>query len=172
MNIVLTGFMGTGKTAVGKKTAKALNMQYIDTDEVIEKDVGRKIHRIFEDSGEKYFRGIEAKVVKCVALLDGFVISTGGGVVLKKENMKELEKNGMVICLAASPEVILKRTRSAIYRPLLNVNDPAGKIKELLEKRAPFYKRCSLMIDTSGKSIEEVSVDIISFARQAGKNSQ
>ncbi len=166
MNIVLTGFMGTGKTAVGKQIAKALNMKYIDSDELIEKDVGKKIHRIFEDSGEKYFREVETKVVKCVGLLDGFVISTGGGVVLKEGNMKELERSGMIICLTTSPEVILKRTRHTSYRPLLNVKDPAGKIKKLLEKRAPFYKRCSLMIDTSAKSIGEVAEEIIQFVKQ------
>lgn len=172
MNIVLTGFMGTGKTVVGKKVAKALNMKYIDTDEVIEKDAGRKIHQIFEESGEKHFREVETKVVKCVGLLDGFVISAGGGVVLKKENMEELERNGMVICLTASPEVILRRTRNTSYRPLLNVEDPAGKIKELLEKRAPFYKRCSLMIDTSEKSTGKVAEEIIRFVKRPGKKRQ
>ncbi len=159
--------MGTGKTAAGKKIANALDMKYIDMDEVIEKDVGKSISRIFRDSGEEYFREVEKKVVKCVALLDGFVISTGGGVVLKNENMDELEKNGTVICLTAAPEVILKRTRNTSYRPLLNVEDPEGKIRRLLEKRESYYKRCSLMVDTSEKSVKEVVTEVVRHIKQA-----
>jgi len=163
MNIVLTGMMGTGKTVIGKKLAQKLNMKYISTDEVIEKDVGMPIPKIFKKRGEPYFRDVETKAVKCVAMLDNFVIDTGGGVVQRGENMEELERNGAIICLTASPEVILKRTSKTNYRPLLNVDDPVSEIKGLLEKRKQFYKRCSRMIDTSNKGIEEVVNEIIEF---------
>lgn len=163
MNIVLTGMMGTGKTVVGKKLAQELNMKYISTDEMIEKDVGMSIAKIFKRKGEPYFRDVETKAIKCVAMLDNYVIDTGGGVVQRKENMEELERNGAIICLTASPEVILKRTRKTNYRPLLNVDNPVSEIKKLLKKRERFYKRCSRMIDTSNKGIEEVVDEIMKF---------
>jgi shikimate kinase len=163
MNIVLTGMMGTGKTVVGKKLTQKLNMKYIDTDGMIEKDAGMSIPKIFKRKGEPYFRDVETKAVKCVAMLDNYVIDTGGGVVQRSENMEELERNGVIICLTASPEVILKRTSKTNYRPLLNVDDPVNEIKRLLKKREQFYKRCSRMIDTSHKGIEEVADEIIKF---------
>jgi len=163
MNIVLTGMMGTGKTVVGKGLAGKLNMKYISTDEMIEKDVGMSIPKIFEGKGEPYFRDVESKAIKCVAMLDNFVIDTGGGVVQKSENMEELERNGVIVCLTASPEVILTRTKKTKYRPLLNVENPETEIRRLLKKREPFYKRCSMMIDTSNKRIEEVVDEIIKF---------
>jgi len=163
MNIVLTGMMGTGKTAVGKKVAQKLNMEYISTDEIIEKDVGISIPRIFEKKGEPYFRDVESKAIKCVAMLDNLVIDTGGGVVQRSENMEELERNGVIICLTASPETILERTSRTNYRPLLNVDDRKDEIRKLLKKRKQFYKRCSRMIDTSHKGIEEVANEIIKF---------
>ncbi|MBA7510356.1 Shikimate kinase [subsurface metagenome] len=163
MNIVLTGMMGTGKTVVGKKLAQKLNMKYIDTDGMIEKDAGMSIPKIFKRKGEPYFRDVETKAVKCVAMLDNYVIDTGGGVVQRSENMEELERNGVIICLTASPEVILERTSKTNYRPLLNVDGPVNEIKKLLKKRKRFYKRCSRMIDTSNKGIEEVVDEIIKF---------
>ena len=166
MNIVLTGMMGTGKTVVGKKIAQKLNMKYIGTDEIIEKDVGMSIPKIFKRKGEPYFRDVETKAVKCVALLDNFVIDTGGGVVQRSENMEELERNGVIICLTASPEAILRRTSKTNYRPLLNVDDPVSEIEKLLKKRERFYKRCSRMIDTSNKRIEEIVDEIIKFVSE------
>ncbi len=166
MNIVLTGMMGTGKTAVGKKLAQKLNMKYIDTDGMIEKDAGISIPKIFKQKGEPYFRDVETKAVKCVALLDNFVIDTGGGVVQRSENMEELERNGMIICLTAFPEAILERTSKMNYRPLLNVDDPVSEINRLLKERERFYKRCSRMIDTSNKGIEEVVDEIIKFVSE------
>jgi shikimate kinase len=163
MNIVLTGMMGTGKTVIGEKLAEKLNMKYISTDEMIKKDVGMSIPKIFEKKGEPYFRDVETKAVKCVAMLDNFVIDTGGGVVQKSENMEELERNGVIICLTASPQVILRRTSRTDYRPLLNVDNPEDEVKKLLKKRERFYKRCSRMIDTSNKGIEEIVDEIIKF---------
>ena len=163
MNIVFTGFMGTGKTSVGRKVARKLDMKYIDTDEVIEKDVGAGITQIFQQHGEAHFREVESKVVKCVSMLDGFVICTGGGVVLSENNMKELEKKGRVICLTAEPAEILKRTKGTNYRPLLNVEDPEGKIRERLAKRERYYKKCSVMIDTTGKKIDDIVTEVLDY---------
>lgn len=171
MNIVLTGFMGTGKTVVGKRLAERLGMQYIDIDEVIEKDVGMRIFDIFKRKGEAYFRKVETEAIKCVAILDNFVIATGGGVVLKKENMEELEKNGTVICLTANPQIILERTNKDTLRPLLKGKKPADNIERLLKEREPFYKRCHKMIDTSQRNIEELVEEIITFFRDRNENS-
>jgi len=163
MNIVLTGMMGTGKTAVGKMLAQKLNMEYISTDRIIEKEVGMSIPKIFKEKGEPYFRDAETKAVNSAAILDNFVIDTGGGVVQKSENMEELERNGVIICLTASPEAMLRRTSKTDYRPLLNVENPESEIRKLLKKRKQFYRRCSRMIDTSHKEIEEVVDEIIKF---------
>ncbi len=165
----MTGMMGTGKTVVGKKLAQKLNMKYISTDEMIEKDVGMSIPKIFKRKGEPYFRDVETKAIKCVAMLDNYVIDTGGGVVQRNENMEELERNGAIICLTASPEVILGRTRKTNYRPLLNVDNPVSAIKKLLKKRERFYKRCSRMIDTSNKGIQEVVDEIMKFLSEREK---
>lgn len=156
MNIILTGFMGTGKSAVSKLLAEKLSWQYIDTDEIIEKEQGVPISAIFATKGEPYFREIESAAIRRISALDKVVISCGGGVVLKKENMDELEKNGFIICLTASPEKIYGRVKHNTDRPLLKVDNPLQKINELLELRKPFYSRCSLMIDTTDLPVSGV----------------
>lgn len=163
MNIVLIGFMGTGKSRIGKQLAKELGMKYIDTDQMIEKKEGKSIPEIFQQEGEEYFRRIEAEVVNRVSRLDQYVISTGGGVVLKPENIKALKKNGYLVCLQAAPEVILKRTtEEKEERPLLKgFADRRERIKELLQKRDPLYKQADFTIDTSYLSISQTVRKII-----------
>ena len=156
MNIILTGFMGTGKSAVGRRLARRLGMEYLDTDELIEEREGSKIYHIFEKKGEPYFRKVEAAMVREVSHLDNHVISTGGGVVLKDENIKALRRNGFIICLTANPEVILKRTERIQDRPLLNEPDPEKRIKELLRMRRAYYEKADFSIDTSKLPVEEI----------------
>jgi shikimate kinase len=160
MNLVITGFMGTGKSVVGKIVAQKLGWQFFDTDEIIEQETGIKIPDIFARKGEPYFRDLETKTAKLLSLLYKSVISCGGGMVLKSENMDELERTGVVVCLAANPETILERTKES-GRPLLAVKDPLAKIKEMLRAREQFYKRCRLLIDTSALSPEQVADKII-----------
>ena len=169
MNIVLTGFMGTGKSAVGKLIAKRLGWQFFDTDEVIEKDIKLKISDIFKYKGEPYFREVEAKAIKLVSLLDKAVIACGGGVVLRAENMNELEKNGIVICLCASPEKVLSRTSKNTDRPLLKTPDPLSKIKDLLKTRETCYKRCHISIGTDNYTVEQVVDKILNDPSIKGK---
>lgn len=172
MKIVLTGFMGTGKSQIGKGLAKELRMSYLDTDELIEKREKDSISTIFKKRGEKYFRRLETKVVKEVALLDNYVISTGGGVVLGEENIRVLKKNAFIICLLASPQVIFERTKGNEKRPLLEVNNQKKRIGELLELRKPYYERADFSVDTSTLSSEEVVGKIVEFLEKKKSISQ
>ncbi len=160
-NIVLTGFMGTGKTEVGRILSRKLGYVLVDADTEIEKEQGMTITDIFKQYGEPKFRDIEADVIRRLSEMENAVISTGGGAVLRQDNMDNLRKNGVVICLTASPETILKRTSNNNDRPLLQVEDPLKKIKELLEFRKPYYEKADIMIDTEGKSPIEVAEEII-----------
>ncbi len=160
-NVILTGFMGTGKTEVGRMLAQKLGYKLIDADTEIEKEQKITITEIFKQYGEPKFRDIEADVIKRLSLIKNSVISTGGGAVLRQENIDNLKKNGIIICLTASPETILKRTGNNNDRPLLQVENPLQKIKELLEFRKPYYERSDVMIDTEGKSPLQVVEEII-----------
>jgi len=161
MNIVLTGFMGTGKSEVGKRLAKALGYKFIDTDELIEKEAKLRITEIFERKGEPFFRDLETITIKRVASMDKAVIAAGGGAVLRKENMDVLEKTGVVVCLRAAPEKIIERLKGDETRPLLKVKDPLAKIKEILDSRQKYYERCSISVDTSVLSPEEIVREIL-----------
>ncbi|OGW75271.1 MAG: hypothetical protein A2Z72_00915 [Omnitrophica bacterium RBG_13_46_9] len=159
-NIVLVGFMGTGKTRIAKMLSERLNMDYVSTDDLVEEKEKTPISEIFSKKGEDYFRRAEKYAVKKASLMENIVLDTGGGVVIDPENVENLKKNGVVICLWAEPEIILERTKRYAHRPLLNVDSPLGKIKELLAIREPFYKRAGYHIDTSKMSAEQVADEI------------
>jgi len=163
MNIILIGFMGTGKSVVGRKLAERLSMGYLGTDELIEEREKRKIFQIFQERGEEYFRKVESRVIKEVCLRDNCVIATGGGVVLKEENMKALKKNGLIICLSANPETIWQRTASDERRPLLKCQNPKERIRNLLKVRKPYYQKADFIIDTSSLTDEEVVEEIMAM---------
>src|SRR3972149_7672422 len=110
-NIVLVGFMGTGKSVVGKKLAKVLKRELVDTDKLIEKKAGKPIPDIFSENGEPYFRELESKVIEDISKKEKCIIITGGGVVLREENITNLKKNGVIICLNASPKIIYERVK-------------------------------------------------------------
>lgn len=155
-NIVIVGFMGTGKTVVAKGLAEKLNRDFLELDGIIEGKEGMSIREIFEKKGEAYFRKIEKEAVKEAAKKQGLVISAGGGAIIDEENFRNLKRNGTIICLEASPDVILKRTKGNTCRPLLNVGDPKKRIEELLKKRKPYYKKVDFRIDTDNLKIEQV----------------
>ena len=161
MNIVIIGFMGTGKTVVAKALAKELKKDYVSMDNVIEKKEGKSISDIFAQKGEPYFRNVEKEVAKELSEKDGLIIDAGGGVVLNEENIKNLKNNGKIICLTATIDVIFERTKRHTHRPLLNVEDPKKKIKELFDFRTPYYKKADHEIDTSKKSIREIVKEIV-----------
>ncbi|TAL23865.1 MAG: shikimate kinase [Nitrospirae bacterium] len=167
-NIVLTGFMGTGKTEVGKLVAQKLGYKLIDVDSEIEKEKKMKITEIFKECGEPGFRKIESDVIRRLSDMDNAVIPAGGGAVLRQENMDNFRRKGVIVCLAASPETILKRTGNDSTRPLLQVDDPMKKIKELLELRKPYYEKADIMIDTEGKTPLQVAEEIIERVKSEG----
>ncbi|MBI4684221.1 MAG: shikimate kinase [Nitrospirae bacterium] len=160
-NIVLTGFMGTGKTEVSRELSRILGWTAIDIDTEIEKSQKMPITEIFKQSGELIFRDMETDTIKKFSKNKNVIISTGGGAVLRQENMDALRENGAIICLTASPETIFKRTGSSNDRPLLKVDDPLKKIKELLKFRNPYYEKADIMIDTEHKTPLEIAEEII-----------
>ncbi|MEW6675619.1 MAG: shikimate kinase [Nitrospirota bacterium] len=171
-NIILTGFMGTGKTAVGRELSRLLNMKLIDIDTEIEKSQKMTINEIFRQFGEPRFREIETEMIKKLSDNNNIIISAGGGVVLRQENMDALRKNGIIICLMATPETILKRTSHNSDRPLLQVENPLERIKELLNFRRPFYEKADIMIDTEDKTPLQIAEEIIDKIRLKGSRGQ
>lgn len=165
-NIYLVGFMGTGKTAVGKELARRKKWQFLDLDELIEFRHKRTISDIFVKEGEAYFRRIEKGVLKEVSVEKNFVIACGGGIVLDKENIRIMKETGTMICLSTSVQTILKRTSGVGHRPLLNVKKPNEKIEMLLKFRAPFYAQADYTIDTSDLTIEETVKKIIKILKR------
>ncbi len=160
-NLYLVGFMGTGKSAVGRELAKKLKRHFVDLDGLIELKEKRPIADIFAKEGEAYFRKIESKMLREVAKEKGFVAACGGGIVIIEENIKMMKDSGIMICLSARPEVILKRVSGATHRPLLNVENPQEKIELLLKLRSPYYAKADKTIDTSKLSIKEVVAKIL-----------
>ncbi len=152
--------MGTGKTEVGRILAKKLGYIFVDVDHEIEKGQKMTVAEIFRLRGEDAFRDLESDVIKRVSEMDKVVIATGGGAVLRQENRESLRKKGIVVCLTAAPETLLKRTRSSRERPLLHVEDPLQRIKELLDFRRPYYEKADIIVDTEGKSPFETAEEI------------
>jgi len=161
-NVVLIGFMGTGKTAVGQMVASRLGRPFVDTDALIEERAGRPIPRIFADDGEEAFRRLEAAVVAAASAQESVVIATGGGVVLRPENMARLRRNGVIVALRADPRAILARVGATSRRPLLGA-DPEESIRRLLQERNVLYGDADLTIDTSTLSMEDVASRVIAF---------
>ncbi|MDP8230683.1 MAG: shikimate kinase [Candidatus Gorgyraea atricola] len=160
-NVVLVGFMGTGKTVVAKRLAEKLKREFLELDAIIEKREGMSIKDIFEKKGEPYFRELEKEVVKASSQKQDLVISAGGGAIIDEENFNTLKPNSIIICLQASPDTIMQRTKGNVCRPLLNVSDPKKRIEELLAKRAPYYKKANHCVPTDNLTIDQV-VDQIS----------
>ena len=164
-NIVLTGFMGAGKTTIGRALAKKLQMRLVDIDEEIEKEQKMSINDIFSRHGEPHFRDIETAMIRELSRDKNVIISTGGGAVLRDENMEALKENGIIFCLNATAETILERTGRNQDRPLLKVENPKEKINELLAYRRPFYERAGIMIETDDKTPLEVVQEIMEIVK-------
>jgi len=162
-NIVLIGFMATGKTSIAHFLAEKLKKKFVSTDSLIEKKAKKTIPQIFKEKGEICFRELEIQIIKKVSKMKNVIIDCGGGVVLNKINIDRLKENGMIFLLTASPQEILKReSKQKGARPLLSKKSKLKIIKELLNFREPFYKvACDYKIDTTKLSIEEAGKKII-----------
>ncbi|MCK5434031.1 MAG: shikimate kinase [Dehalococcoidales bacterium] len=167
-NIALIGFMGVGKTAVGKALAKKLNRKFAELDLLIERKAGKPIPEIFQQDGELTFRELEIDVTKEIAREKYLVIACGGGVVLNKINIDRLKEESRIVCLTASPRVILERVSGEPWgRPLLKVDNPSSAIQGLLRFREPFYEiSADIKIDTSKLDIDSVAEQIISRLKE------
>ncbi len=154
-NIILTGFMGTGKTSIGRLMAERLRREFIDMDAVIEERTGRSIPQIFQEQGEEAFRALERELCRELAARSGLVIATGGGALVNAENRAALGATGDIICLRADPDVIMARVGASTNRPKLDGTDRRARIEALLDERAAAYDAIPLQLDTSQLSLAE-----------------
>jgi len=161
MNIVLTGFMGTGKSVVGRHVAQELRTPFIDIDIAITKKAGASIKDIFVTKGEPAFRAFESEVIAELASQDKTVIATGGGALLDPKNLENLQKNGILVCLTARVGTLLERLKEDLTRPLLAGENVEQKMERLMQERQSIYKLCPIQVDTDGKTIAQVAKEII-----------
>ena len=161
-NIVFIGFSGVGKTSVGKQLANLLKKSFYDTDIEIQKSVGISIPEFFEKYGEVYFRKEEHETVKRLSQYDNCVISTGGGIVLNKNNLDLLKEKGLIICLKARPEVVYRRIEIFNNRPLLKENLYKSIIR-LMKEREGLYNQADFTLDTSDLELDQVIDQILTF---------
>jgi shikimate kinase len=167
VNLALIGFMGAGKTSVGRLAAEQLRFEFLDTDDLIQSRTGRTITEIFKTDGEPAFRAMERQVVSELATCERTVICTGGGLPTNPDNLTSLKTHALVVCLWASPEKIWERVRNQSHRPLLHTPDPQAKIRELLTVREPFYKQADILLNTDIRSVREVAQQVVHQFREA-----
>jgi len=160
-NLYITGFMGTGKSVVGKTLAQKTGKIFIDVDKAIKDRQGKKIVDIFNEWGESHFRKLETNLLKEIMQRNDLVIATGGGTLLSEENVQLANQGGTIICLCANPMVIYQRIKEDNKRPLLNKRDKLEEIKYFLEKRKVQYNQFPWQVDTSKLTVEEVVDEII-----------
>lgn len=168
MNIILIGFRGTGKTTVGKILAQRLGKEFIDADEYLEQKEKRTIKDIFREGGEALFREVEAKIIEELCLLDNKVIATGGGAILREENIRNLKRNGILILLETDVDTVYKRIYADIQtrqrRPNLTNRDGYQEIEYLLEYRRPLYDRIAdFVVNTTSTSVNDSINKIIAL---------
>lgn len=169
-NIALIGFMGSGKSAVGKRLARKLGYDFVDTDKEIERKNGRLIRQIWKEKGEEYFRQIESTVIKEVTMAKNKVIACGGGAVLDPVNIQFIKESCLVVYLKATSNQLYQRLKYATDRPLLNVPDAQKEIRRLLGAREKAYHEVSdLIVDTSGLTVDGVVDQIMSRIKQNGE---
>jgi shikimate kinase len=156
-NIILCGFMATGKTSVGKRLAAILHYDFLDLDAVIEEEAGASIPQIFSSQGEPAFRKLESRMVERVAEKTKCVIATGGGTIVNPKNLETLKRCGVVVALTADIPAILLRVGSGDDRPLLQGGDRLERVRSLMELRAPVYAKADMIVDTSSLGIDEVA---------------
>lgn len=170
-NVILIGFMGTGKTSTGKMLASKLGCAFIDMDQKIEEEAGRRIPEIFAQQGEEYFRQLERELVERLSARRNAVISTGGGTVKNPANVAAFKKSGIIICLSASVDAVLERTKRHGTRPVLDQADQGDRrkaVESLMEERKNLYQQADFTIDTSELSPLQVVEAIVRYLKTRG----
>lgn len=170
-NVVLIGFMGTGKSSIGKMLAVRLGCAFLDLDHHIERQEGKTVFEIFEDEGEAHFRSLEQRVVREIAVRKNLVLATGGGTVQDEGNRRILRDWGVTVCLTAKAEVIFARTSRRGERPILDrleEGDRQQAILSLLESREGVYAEADYFVDTSDLSPLQVVEEILRYLRRGG----
>ena len=160
-NLALIGFMGTGKSCVGRLAAEVLHFTFLDTDHVIEARAGKAVSEIFAQDGEPAFRQWERRIVEELTRREKTVIATGGGLPTDEANLASLKTHALVVCLWASPESIWERVRGHEHRPLLNGDDPLAKVRQLLAARGPYYRQADVLVNTGMRSVREVALQVV-----------
>jgi len=160
-NLYLVGFMGTGKSAVGRSVAQRLGFEFIDSDHEIERTAGKTIPEIFESVGEAGFREMEKQFMENGHRSNGMIVSCGGGLIAQPGMLELVKSMGPVVCLLASVETIYERTSKNSNRPLLQTEDPKARIRELLSEREPIYRKAGTEVLTDGRSINEVVSHVV-----------
>lgn len=163
-NLVLFGFMGSGKSTVGKLAAEKLKLKFVDMDQLLEERHGCTIEEMFSIQGEAFFRQAESDLVAELSKQESLLISTGGGVVLRDENMALFKASGIPILLKVDAERAFERTRGS-KRPLLKSEDPSKRVRELLEARMPLYAKISNVVDTINRPVADIVADVIQIYR-------
>ncbi|MCC6209128.1 MAG: shikimate kinase AroK [Gammaproteobacteria bacterium] len=165
-NVFLIGPMGSGKTPIGRHLAKALKLEFVDSDHVIEQRTGADIPWIFDIEGETGFRRRERAVIEELTRRNGIVLATGGGVVIDPLNRADLAKHGVVVFLQASVDKILNRTAKSQNRPLLRTEDPRARVEQLLAARDPLYREIAdIIIDTDKRGVRGTVIQILDRLR-------
>lgn len=162
-NIILTGFMGSGKTSVGKLLASRAGHRFVDIDALIVERENRTINDIFTQEGEAYFRKVETELLEKALMGNNLVVSTGGGAVISERNRELMKGAGIVVNLTASAEDILERLSGENERPLLREGKGLEKIRQMLNERERYYADADIRIDTTGKNVEDVVREILAI---------
>ncbi|MDP2990578.1 MAG: shikimate kinase, partial [Kiritimatiellota bacterium] len=152
----MVGFMGTGKTTIGRALADQLQRDFVDMDIELEARAGKPIPRIFAEDGEPVFRRMERDLVIELSRQSNLVIAAGGGIVLNPDNIRDFSATGQIICLKATPDEIIRRVSGSNHRPLLEQGDKGERIRKLLMARQPFYDAFGAQVDTTGKTFNEL----------------
>lgn len=161
-NIFLIGFMGSGKSTIGRFLQKELNMELVEMDARIVEEQGMSINDIFAEKGEDYFRDLESRLVLDLNSEGNTIVSCGGGVVIRPENVENMKKNGKIVFLSATPDTIYERVKNSTERPILNGHMNVEYIAELMEKRRALYENAAdIRIETDGKTKDEICKEII-----------
>ena len=167
-NLVLVGFMGSGKSSVGRLAAKALGFQFTDTDQIVVERAGRQISDIFETDGEAAFRALETEAIESLVHMDGYVVSTGGGAVLSEHNRQLLRALGFVVCLTASEDILFERVARNSKRPLLQTENPRATLSKLIHDRSALYQAAAHhTLDTTLLPQTAAVEALVTAARQA-----